>query len=251
VFSGSVSDGDTCVDDVECSNGSMCYIVSTATCEGMCRSTSGTNYCRTNADCPAQQYCESGWMEGSGLWGWGSCEAFVPPGATEGDLCGTPVQCAPGLYCGTGPAPARCSASAAAGVACGGWAGPSCAPGLACVTSDDGTTATCMPPAKLGDACTSFFQCGEQYQLSDIMCDEKGTHTCVHRPSTGPCVVVNQINTCDPVTSYCDAKDGTCKPWLSLGASCIFPSSGIDPCGPWHGCPGSVCVADLGVCTPE
>jgi hypothetical protein len=248
-FSGSVSDGGACIDDVECANGSMCVIDWTTTCDGTCMPTSEWA-CRTNDDCPSQQYCAAVVMQGPGLWGSGVCEAIVPPGATAGDPCGMPVQCAPGLSCVGGAAPARCAAAAGTGATCGGFSG-SCAPGLACVTSDDGTTATCMPPAKLGDACTSLFQCGAQYKLSDIICDETVTHTCVHRPSTGPCSVVNRMNTCDPVTSYCDATAGTCRPWLSQGAACVFPSSGIDPCGIWNSCSGPVCAPLLGACTPK
>jgi hypothetical protein len=73
----------------------------------------------------------------------------------------------------------------------------------------------------------------------------------VRRPSSGACTVVNRLDICDPVTSYCDATAGICRPWLSQGASCVFPSSGIDPCGLWSSCPASVCVPVLGACTPQ
>jgi hypothetical protein len=251
VFSGTVSDGSACIDDVECASGSMCVIASTATCEGVCTPASG-GLCRTSDDCPAQQYCAAGPIGGSGLAGSGSCQALIEPGANAGDPCGTPVQCVPGLRCFGPIAPVHCVVDAAspAGAACGGE-GPDCAPGLVCVTSDDGTTATCAPPAKLGEACTSLFQCGAQYDLSDLICDESHTHACVHRPSTGPCKVVDRINTCDPASSFCDAASATCKPWLSQGSSCVFPSSGIDPCAPGNSCGSSVCASLLTACTPE
>ncbi len=201
----------------------MCVVASTATCEGTCTALSGWS-CRMDDDCSAQEFCAAALMQGLGLWGSGVCETIVPPGAIAGDICGTPVQCAPGLFCVGGPAPARCAADLGTGAPCGeGLVGATCAPGLACVTLDDGTTATCMPPATLGDSCISLFQCGAQYELSDIICDETGTHTCVHRPSTGPCSVVRRMNTCDPTTSYCEAVSGTCRPWLSPGEPCVFP----------------------------
>jgi hypothetical protein len=252
VFSGSVSDGGTCIDDVECSSGSMCVISSTVTCEGQCAPASG-GACRTNADCSAQQYCAAVPIEGAGLWGSGTCEVRVAPGATAGEPCGSPVQCAAGLSCGGGPAPARCVADLAAGAACdgSGFVGPACGSGLACVRADDGTTATCMAPAKLGEACTSLFQCGAQYALSDIICDEAGTHTCVQRRSTGSSQIRGQLDTCDPLTSYCDGASGTCSARLSQGAACVFPASGIDPCGLWSSCQVSVCLPLLGACTPD
>jgi hypothetical protein len=252
VFSGTVSDGGACIDDVECGSGSMCVMASTATCQGICTPASGGS-CRTSDDCPAQQYCAAVPIQGSGLGGSGSCQALIAPGANAGDPCGAPVQCAPGLRCFGPIAPVHCAADAAApaGAACGGDEGPDCAPGLVCVTSDDGTTATCALPAKLGDACTSLFQCGAQYDLSDIICDESHTHTCVHRPSTGRCNVVYGLNTCDPASSFCDAASATCKPWLSQGSSCVFPASGIDPCAPGSSCGTSVCASLLTACTPE
>ncbi len=250
-FAGSVPDGGACIDDVECPGGSMCIVTSTTTCEGSCRPASG-GPCRMNSDCPPHQFCAAVPIQGAGLWGSGVCEAIVPPGG-NGEDCGMPVQCASGLCCTGGPAPAVCLAcgSASTGATCSKFAGPACASGLACVESDDALTATCMPPAKLGEACTSLFQCGVQYTSSDIICDESGTHTCVHRPSTGPCIVVNRTNTCDPATSYCEATSGTCKPWLPQGTPCVFPSSGIDPCEPWTGCSGPVCTPLLGACTPN
>ena len=234
VFVGNLSDGSACIDDVECPNGSICLIASTVTCKGTCTPLPA-GACRTIDDCPAQQHCAGVPFWGSGLWGSGGCQATVAPGATEGDACGTPVQCAPGLLCHGGPPPRRCSAvtvptgAAAVGGGVGAVCGfvGTCARELACVRSDDGTTSTCMPPAKLGDACTSLFQCGAQYRLSDIICDKTGTRTCVHLPSTGRCRVVVGMNTCDPTTSYCDAATGTCKPWLSQGDRCAF--NGIDP----------------------
>jgi hypothetical protein len=246
-FYGSTSDGGACIDDVECAHGSMCVVVSTETCAGTCTPASGGT-CRMDDDCPPQQFCAAALMEGPGLWGSGVCEAILPTGTKAGDLCGMPVPCAPGLSCAGGPPPARCVASAMEGASCNGFV-LSCAQGLACVSADDGTTSTCMPPAKLGDACTSLFQCGAQYTLSDILCDEKGTHTCVKMPSAGPCVVVSHVNTCDPTTSYCES--GTCKPWLSQGAPCVVPSDGIDPCGLWNSCQNSVCAPLLGTCTPQ
>ena len=98
-----------------------------------------------------------------------------------------------------------------------------------------------MRPAGLGDACTSLFQCGAGYQVSDIICDEANTHTCVHKPLTGPCVVVNGMNTCDPVTSYCDAT-GICMPWLPEGARCDPYDNGLDVCGPAGSCEGYICT---------
>jgi hypothetical protein len=248
-FSGHVSDGGACIDDVECASGSMCIVASTATCEGTCTPASG-GLCRMDSDCAQDQFCAAVSMQGAGVWGSGGCEARIPPGA-NGEPCGMPVQCAPGFFCVGGPAPARCAAFEGAGATCVPPVGFACAPGLACVASDDGTTRTCVPPAKLGDACTSLFQCGGQYVSSDIICDVSGTHTCVRRPSAGPCVVVQGISTCDPVTSYCEATSGTCKPWISQGAACVFPSSGIDPCTPWTSCGMSTCASLLTACTPQ
>lgn len=195
-------------------------------------------------------------LQGPGLWQTGACTA-VPSEATAGEPCGPSVGCVPGLFC-QGPGVYRsCVAGAGEGATCGIFGDDeiNCASGLACATSDDGTTATCMPPAKLGEACTSLFQCGAQYTLSDIICDETGTHTCVHRPSAGPCIVANGINTCDPTTSYCDASTGTCTPFLSQGAACDYYGA-PDQCGPWNICEWIsgevyVCVAELDVCTPQ
>ena len=237
---------------MECATGSLCLVASTVTCEGTCTPITA-GYCRMDADCPADQFCQGVPWWGPGFWVSGSCAPLIPPGATEGDPCGMPVQCAQGLSCLGGPAPATCGASAGEGERCGGRVGPGCALGLACVTSDDGTSETCMPEAKLGDPCTSLFQCGAQYRLSDMICDLTGSHTCVPRPSTGPCVLVNGVNACDPVTSFCDGSGdvGACKPWLSLDASCVFPTNGFDPCGPQASCQGSQCVSTVApVCTP-
>jgi hypothetical protein len=251
-FSGSLPIGGTCIDDVECEPGLMCVVASTATCEGTCTPTSAQD-CRMDDDCPIGQFCAAAEMQGPGLWGSGVCETVVPPGASAGAPCGSPVQCAPGLFCAGGPAPATCAADVGVGAACGGFNGATCASGLACVTSDDGATAACMAAAKLGDTCTSLFQCGAQYALSDIICDETGTKTCVPRPSTGPCTVVDGINTCDLATGYCDGSTaaGTCKPWLPAGAPCALTANRIDPCGLWSGCQDSVCVPVLGACTPQ
>ena len=259
-FSGTVADGGACIDDVECGGGSMCVIASTGTCKGTCTEAAG-GPCRTSEDCAAQQYCAAAPLSGSGLWGSGACEALIAPGANAGDPCGMPVGCAPGLRCAGGPAPARCAADVGlpAGAACAGFEGPGCAPGLACVISDAqsgapspyGRAATCMPPAKLGDPCRSLFQCGAQYEASDLICDESGSHTCVHRPSTGPCKVISQLNTCDPAVSFCDAASATCKPWLAQGAPCVFPASGIDPCRPGSSCASSVCASTVTACTPQ
>jgi hypothetical protein len=229
------------------------------TCTGTC--TPGyPGWCRMDADCPADRFCEGVSWQGPGFFRSGTCNPVVPPGANSGDPCGTPVQCATGLYCAGGPAPARCATMGAGeGEACGGTfaPGPACALGLACVTTDDGTDQTCMPEAKLGDPCTSLFQCGAQYRRSNLICDLTGSRTCVRRPSTGPCVLVEGTNSCDPVTSYCDgtAGAGTCEPWLSLGAPCVFPTNGFDPCGPQASCQGSGSAARCEstvtpVCTP-
>jgi hypothetical protein len=213
-------------------------------CQGTCRPISSPN-CSTSGDCSAQQYCMGHSTSGSGLWRVGQCEDLIPPGATEGSPCGQPVQCAPGLSCqGGGPMSAGCEPDAGEGEGCGFAAlGASCAAGLACAPPDDGDAvrSTCMRLAGLEDACTSLFQCGAQYQVSDLICDETDTHTCVHKPSTGPCVVVNGMNTCDPVTSYCDAT-GTCMPWLSEGAKCDPHANGLDPCGPAGSCQGYICT---------
>jgi hypothetical protein len=257
VFSGSVADGGACIDDVECATGSMCVIASTQTCKGTCVPASN-GACRTNDDCTNQQFCAAVPWSGSGLWGSGVCETVVPPGMAVNDPCGTPVRCAPGLTCVGPTAPAHCVATATATVGAGATCGttnasPHCGPGLLCVPSDDGSTATCMAPAKLGDPCTALFQCGAQYELSDIICDEARTHTCVHRTSTGPCQIGGRQDTCDPATSYCDAASRTCKPRLSQGAACVFPASGDDPCAIWNSCsgPGSVCAPLLGACAPK
>jgi hypothetical protein len=198
-------------------------------------------------DCAPQQFCAAALFEGAGLWGSGGCETLVPSGTNEGDPCGSPVQCGPGLSCSGGPAPASCGVGPSEGASCGHDG--SCASGLACVESDDGSTVACIQPAKLGDPCTALFQCGAQYTLSDIICDETGTHTCVQRRSTGPCVVVGGADTCDPTTSYCAA--GTCKPRIPDGAACVFPSSGDNPCGLWSSCAGPTCQPLLGVCIPQ
>jgi hypothetical protein len=253
VFSGSVSSGGACINDVECAQGAMCIVTSTMACAGVCTPVSSGN-CRTDDDCLGQRYCASVLMQGSGLDGSGVCEDVVPPGTSAGDPCGNPVQCASGLSCAGGPAPARCVLAAKAGERCGGFGGPSCNAGLACVPSDDGATSTCMVPASLGEPCTSLFQCGAQFELSDIICDERDTQTCVYRPRTGSCVVSNGLNTCDPVTGYCDGSTngGTCNPWLEQGAECPdLTVNGIGPCGLWNTCQNGVCVPVLGVCTPE
>jgi hypothetical protein len=252
-FSGSVPSGGVCIDDVQCAPGSSCVGDSTSqVCKGTCTPISAPG-CRTNDDCPAQQYCSGDFTSGSGIWSVGRCQDLIPPGATDGDACGQPVLCAPGLSCqGGGPFTPGCGPDAAEGEKCGPAAlYVACPASLACVTPDDGSVleATCMQPAGLGDACTSLFQCGAQYQVSDLICDETGTHTCVHKPSTGPCVVVDGNNTCDPVTSYCDAASGTCQPWLSEGAQCDpHAASGIDPCGPSGACEGTVCTQRLRGC---
>jgi hypothetical protein len=226
----------------------MCIIDSTMTCTGTCTPAGGAG-CRMNSDCPADQQCGGGAWEGPGFWLSGGCNPLVPPGATAGDLCGNPVACAPGLFCAGGPAPARCAAGPGPGEPCGSQnPGSGCAPGLACTPSDDGKALTCMPEAKLGDPCTSLFQCGAQYRLSNIICDVNGSHTCVHRPSTGPCVLVERTNSCDPVIGFCDGTAGaaTCRPWFSVGEPCvfpIFPTQGLDPCGPGAGCQGAVGAA--------
>jgi hypothetical protein len=256
-FSGSLADGSTCIDDVECANGSLCRVVSTVSCEGTCTSGSGGRYCRTNDDCSPQQFCSLGPFQGSGLWGWRLCETSAPPGGA-GDVCGTPVQCAPGLSCAGGPAPARCIALAGEGEHCGmglRYPGAACAPNLACVLSDDNSMATCMTRANLGDPCTSLFQCGAQYhQLSDIICDEITTHTCVHKPSTGSCIVFEGINTCDPNTSYCErsATGATCKPWLEHGEPCAeLTYNGVAPCGIGNTCLDGTCAPEPGACIPK
>ena len=257
VFSGSVVDGGACIDDVECPSGSMCVIASTETCEGTCMPASNGR-CRTNEDCDAQGACEAVQFAGSGVWGSGVCDTIVPPGTVEGAPCGTPVQCAPGLTCAGVVAPIRCyatgTATLGAGATCGVLLGegPFCGPGLTCIPSDDGSKSTCMPPAKLGDPCTALLQCGVDYEVRDSVCDETGTHTCVHRPSTGPCKIVNNEDTCDALTSYCDAASGTCRPRLPPGSACVSNPNGIDPCAIWSLCQGSVCAPLLvGACTPK
>jgi len=85
---------------------------------------------------------------------------------------------------------------------------PSCLSGLACVPPPEGAPNSCMSPANLGNACTSLFQCGAQYLASDTICDETHTHACIAKPSSGSCVVVYGMNTCDPVVSYCDGSTG-------------------------------------------
>lgn len=260
VFSGTVPDGAACIDDVECASGAPCVVASTTTCEGTCNPSSGA--CRMDTDCPANQYCDGVPWQGPGFWRSGACNPIVPPGAAAGDVCGMPVPCATGLNCFGGPAPARCEPPGGVGVgeACGTEPAsnlPGCATGLACITSDDGTTQTCMPEAKLGDPCTSLFQCGAQYLFNDLICDVNGTHTCVRRPSTGPCVLVQGINSCDPTVGFCDGAPGAamCKPWLSLGEECVVPTQGIDPCGPSASCQGTTsahCTSIVApVCTPK
>jgi hypothetical protein len=256
VFSGNVADGGTCIDDVECAEGSTCVISSTENCDGRCAPMRAGD-CRTKDDCPADQYCAGASLQGAGLSTPGRCEMLVPPGAAPGDVCGRPVQCGDGLVCAGGPAPARCTTitTAKMGEACGGYPffSPSCADGLACVPSDDGKTSTCLPAAKLGDPCTAVLQCGRQYGLRDLVCDVAGTHTCVHRSSTGTCQIIGREDTCDPATSHCDAASGTCQPTLAVGAPCVFPAGGIDPCGLWASCsgPGPVCAPLLGACRPR
>jgi hypothetical protein len=255
-FSGSTAAGGACIDDVECSSGSICVDASTQTCEGTCTPVPAGG-CRTNDDCPANEYCSGVSLKGSGLWGAGNCEMIVPPGAVAGDVCGWPVQCGPGLICMGPMAPLHCVDAAALttlgpGATCGGFGSHTCGAGLACVPSDDGQTSSCMPPAKLGDPCTTLFQCGAQYELNDIVCDEARTHTCVHRTSTGPCKNVNRQGSCDPVTSYCDSSTETCRPRLPLGAACTVPSTASDPCAVGTQCAGGVCSLLLvGACTPR
>jgi hypothetical protein len=250
-FSGSVPSGGVCINDVQCAPGASCVGDSSLVCKGRCTPISAPS-CRTNDDCPAQQYCSGDFTSGSGLWSVGRCQDLISPGATAGDACGQPVLCAPGLSCqGGGPFTSACEPDAAEGEKCGPAAMyAACPAGLACVTQDDSSIleATCMRPAGLGDTCTSLFQCGGQYQVSDLICDRTGSHTCVHKPSTGPCVVIDGYNTCDPVTSYCDAPSGTCQPWLLEGAHCDPHASGIDPCGPSGACEGTVCMPRLRGC---
>ena len=256
VFSGSTQEGGACIDDVECVAGTSCLLSSDSPCEATCVANSATN-CRSDADCPPQQVCEGVGLGGAGLgFSFASCEAVtVPLGTSEGDACGWPAGCAAGLTC-------QCSEMAGGGCSCvtnsgpGGNCGqygpvefPSCLSGLACVPPPDGAPNSCMSPANLGNACTSLFQCGAQYLASDTICDETHTHACIAKPSSGSCVVVYGMNTCDPVVSYCDGSTGTCVPWLPLGKPCAMTSNGINPCGPWNTC-SRVCVT-LDTCTPD
>jgi hypothetical protein len=245
---GMVADGDTCIADIECQGHSDCVPGSSATCGGSCTPISATN-CETDSDCSTDQYCQDV-----------TCVPDTAAGAL-GQPCGVPTACQSVLVCDEGQSPPSCVTPLEAGATCqdDGPFGSTCASGLACVPSDDKTTATCMAPASLGQPCTLLFQCGAQYVVSDIICDEAGTQKCIQMPSTGACPLAYGVNTCNPATSYCNpnGSTGVCTSQLADGASCTTLSNGVNPCGPNSSCEtmatgsGQACTSGLGpVCTP-
>jgi hypothetical protein len=228
---------------VECGQRSYCRPDSgSEVCSGTCAPMPRSK-CRTSGDCGDERYyCAVSSTTGSGVGTVGQCEAFIPAGTSRGDECGRPVACAPGLACQSSGIAYSCAPYAGEGTTCRlGLVYVWCRSDLACVPSNDDSISTCGPQAELGDACTSLFQCGAHYQVSDIICDEQDSHVCVRKPSTGPCVVVPGTYTCDPATSYCDVASATCMPWLSEGAACDPQASIIDPCGPYGRCDRNVC----------
>jgi len=134
-------------------------------------------------------------------------------------------------------APLGCAAAAGTGATCGRFP-RSCAPGLACVTSDDGTTATCMPPAKLGDPCARrFFLCGAAHTRTSLAISsatKPSRHDLRAPPSTGPCSVVDRMKHLRSSHKLLRChKSGR----VGLGSRRVHHASflpvGFDPCGLW------------------
>jgi hypothetical protein len=113
MFTGKVTDGDSCSIDAECASGS----------------------CTLPATCPEAGCCV------------GACRATQPPGKA-GDACAKPRDCSDGLVCGQDLA---CHAPAKPDDACG--SDRECGDGLACVGAGGSTLGACHVLPRAGEAC--------------------------------------------------------------------------------------------------
>ena len=243
VFTGTVPDGGRCISDAACLRGSFCAPPTSADtpCDGIC--TAAGTMCNSDSQCGSGRVCDQSMATTTSQ---GGCATPTAPGAA-GQPCGTNNRCTPGFFCSS---TGTCMAPAHAGEACtGARNGFSCAEGLLCIASGDGTSSTCVAVAAKGDTCTTGAECGGS--LTSLGCDP-ASHVCVDLPSSGPCLGTG-IFSCNLLSSFCDTTMATptCQPFVGLGASCS--TSNLGQCGTILVSPGPTCPSTTGttsgICT--
>jgi hypothetical protein len=235
-FTGTVTDGSPCITDQECLAGSFCALttgVGAAACDRTC--VRGGTLCSNDAQCTNGQVCDTTMPTSTSN---GTCVTPTAAGAAT-QPCGTKYRCQPGLYCSLSGQPPTCVVPAQSGEACVGLNNLSCADGLICVPTNDGTTAaTCMAPAARGQACQFLDQCGGLF--SSIVCVQ---NVCVDDPTSGQPCAGTDIEGCNLTSSYCQTSQAsgslTCTPFSAAGGACN-PIGGHE-CGIFS---GAVCQFD-------
>ncbi len=248
VFTGTIADGASCSDNRACVSG-VCS--GTATGCGKCMKLADLGEaCTSDEVCSCSAYCVGG-----------KCVVATPPTASQ--PCSFSLNCAAGLYCPTTQPTPTCAALAKLGEACDGstlcddtsTCGPQdncvaksqkteacvssgdCATGLVCVADPTTQKATCLTPAKTGEACTVAGQCA----YADQTCV---SGKCASLPAKGqPCPNYQ----CDKHL-ICDTSDLTkpavCVALLASGATCASDLSAT-PCDDGLVCIGGKCTASL------
>jgi|GEM_PF-1728654 len=211
IFTGTLSDGDTCQSDAECVS-SRCEIINAQCvpgqcCIGNCGSSTlaeADEACQSTRDCADELFC-------------GMDQLCHPIGAV-GATCFLDNQCDFGLRCGGSGFPMTCAMAPDTGGSC---------PDLVCANLGDACIAgTCMPVGLplTNTACTSDQQCSE-FALCDLT-----LHLCASLPTLGmPC----DAHGCAG-DAYCDMT--------TPSAVCSAPLANKMPCAANADCQSLNCV---------
>jgi hypothetical protein len=208
-----------------------------------------------------------------------ACEMVATGTRPAGSACPTGMECAPGLACALSYVPnptcsSKCETPAMLGQPCdgahcfgahcctdGAWCNPAtsvcesqvgfgqpctytvaCKAGLIC-DGYQGMT-KCVPPGQPGATCTVYPYEGVTNCAEGLACDSI-TSTCVTPKAMGqPCSYTNE---CAP-RLFCvgPSGKGTCKPPLTLGASCFS----VQDCQWPYVCTNGVCMVPPDVGQP-
>jgi len=226
-LTGTVSNGNTCYNSVDCLSGSYCTAqISSAPCPGTCQP-----FLAAGAVCTSSDQCGPS----------AECTGTTPMTCvTLSTAAGGACPCAGNLWCDTGNTAGgpngTCTAFLGTGATC--TSSTACGGGKVCVgTVANPTPTTCQPSVGSGGDCTaSSSLCGPGWECQPST--SPPTMLCVSPPGVGsPC----GINNLFCIGGYCGYPAlPTCQPYLAPGAACTSATSFY--CQPGYTCINSVCA---------
>jgi Cys-rich repeat protein len=230
-----------CISDGDCANGATCV-------DGLCVGGTVPQGCKSSADCPAGQTCDTAT---------GNCAPVPPSSLGECAACVEQADCEAGLECGKVGVSNHCTRPCTQQ--------GECASGWTCYDSDGSGAKTCVPGMFqckdcLLDGCGDGLFCNP----SNGVCEQAVAtcQNCVQDAQCGPgqrchgkettkfCVPECSQGTCPENGTCTDVGEGiqVCE-WQSAGPCCLGAGCGtpIDPCANVE-CPASVPYCTNGQC---